>query len=318
VSNILIEENVIDNGHLLFNGTTLPDHGMYLDSELSSGIVVRGNIVSRHPSHGIQCRPGGAVLNNLVLEVAIGILLGNSEANNTPNGVDGTVSGNVILHGRDFPSDYGPRGWGLYLENIHSALISKNVVAHVSPSATGPRPISLDARFHKVHGTTLSENIVYGWGVQADYASVYIQGNAGPAGLDQLRLQANDLQNSLDPQPFILFDSESGPSVTTSGTNRFVESFPTSKWFLIGGQPFSLAAFKSLLKDTTSTGLQQVPYSAAPNATIPGYMEFLGYPSTLEAFYGEVRKQSKDNWRPEFTAASVNDWIRTCFNKPAF
>lgn len=50
-----------------------------------------------------------------------------------------------------------------------------------------------------------------------------------------------------------------------------------------------------------------------PERGIEAYMKHLGYEPTLEAFYRECRKQSRRNWRPEFTAPVVNDWIREGF-----
>lgn len=39
-------------------------------------------------------------------------------------------------------------------------------------------------------------------------------------------------------------------------------------------------------------------------------MKSLGKPAEIDAFIAEARVQSKTNWRPEFTAAVVNDWLR--------
>ena len=34
---------------------------------------------------------------------------------------------------------------------------------------------------------------------------------------------------------------------------------------------------------------------------------------THEAFYAEIRKQCKTNWRRDFTAPVINDWMRKGF-----
>ncbi len=50
-----------------------------------------------------------------------------------------------------------------------------------------------------------------------------------------------------------------------------------------------------------------------PDRALLAYMEHLGYEPSLEAFYREVRRQSRRNWRPEFTAPVINSWLREGF-----
>ena len=52
----------------------------------------------------------------------------------------------------------------------------------------------------------------------------------------------------------------------------------------------------------------------APNLTIESYVESLGKSPSLEGFIEEAKKQSKFNWRPAYTAAAVNNYIRAGFN----
>lgn len=57
-----------------------------------------------------------------------------------------------------------------------------------------------------------------------------------------------------------------------------------------------------------------------PNRTLKNYMIMLGYSVTSDdgflEFYGQAIQQRKGNWRPEFTAKSVVNYIREGFNMP--
>ena len=49
--------------------------------------------------------------------------------------------------------------------------------------------------------------------------------------------------------------------------------------------------------------------------TIETYNASLGGAPKLSDFLREARKQSKDNWRPQYTAKSVNEYIRAGFER---
>lgn len=57
-------------------------------------------------------------------------------------------------------------------------------------------------------------------------------------------------------------------------------------------------------------GVQEKADYPDPERTVETYMASLGKEPTLEAVVAEVRKQSKGNWRREFTTGAVNEWIR--------
>jgi hypothetical protein len=52
-----------------------------------------------------------------------------------------------------------------------------------------------------------------------------------------------------------------------------------------------------------------------PSRTVETYNVSLGGTSKLSDFLQEARKQSKDNWRPQYTAKNVNDYIRAGFER---
>ena len=52
---------------------------------------------------------------------------------------------------------------------------------------------------------------------------------------------------------------------------------------------------------------------AHPNVSAGSYNASLGGRDDLDAFLGETRKQSKANWRPEYTAKAANAYIQAGF-----
>jgi hypothetical protein len=54
-----------------------------------------------------------------------------------------------------------------------------------------------------------------------------------------------------------------------------------------------------------------------PDRTIATYMASLGQTATLDAFMTQVRAQSKNNWRAEYTSKAVGDYIRGGFGVTA-
>ena len=64
--------------------------------------------------------------------------------------------------------------------------------------------------------------------------------------------------------------------------------------------------------DTSGTAIQ---YFDDPTRTVAKYSASLGKAGSLAAFLAEARLQSKENWRPQFTASAVNNYIRAGFAK---
>jgi hypothetical protein len=52
-----------------------------------------------------------------------------------------------------------------------------------------------------------------------------------------------------------------------------------------------------------------------PDRSVANYNATMGGDGSFEAFIGEVRRQSKDNWRTEYSAHAINDYIRQGFER---
>ena len=114
VRGILIEENVLDhNGHnpdIAGAEPTIFNHNLYIQTD-SDDLVVRGNIIARAASNGLQARPGGIVEDNLFLDNSIAMFIA---------GDGGSALDNVVLHGstNELLPDGNPRAWGIDMKNI--------------------------------------------------------------------------------------------------------------------------------------------------------------------------------------------------------
>jgi len=117
-------------------------------------------------------------------------------------------------------------------------------------------------------------------------------------------------------------------SGTPGGTwrnNRFFSIDPASQGWFFTQSPQSVidaptwaqrtaqAALPSSDRDQLLTNLPTFPDASRD---INSYAATVGLEPTLAAFLAEARKQSRNNWRPELTAAAVNRYIREGFGLP--
>ena len=150
VENLTIEGNVID--HNGFNpavqgaGPTIFNHNLYIRD--AKGLNVRGNIISRGSSHGLQARTGGEIDENLFVDNAIAFIVG---------GNTGGADDNVVIHASDrglYPT-FDKRQWGIDLGDIKGLVASENIIAQ-TPDGNAP--------LKGTKGTILIDNIVHNWG----------------------------------------------------------------------------------------------------------------------------------------------------------
>ncbi|MBK7644945.1 MAG: hypothetical protein IPJ19_18195 [Planctomycetes bacterium] len=315
---ILIEENFFDhNGTLDSIPGAIPiwfRHNGYVTNG-NTEVVLRGNIV--YGSDGVMMRAGGIVENNLYLQNYNAILYGLG-IEPEPDGVTGSVRRNVVLDSRNYGDGEGnPIGGGLALDtgNLAHVSITDNIFAH-NTTGTGPRPIQLrDAHeynsFRVAQDLEFTGNIVYDWG------GVALEIRTGDGGhnhqLTGFRLSRNCFENARDISPLVLHTSSASQAGMTSDRNKFFSSGPETKWFLSAGAGQSLAQWKEHVQDTTSLA-QRTPFPD-PGRDIAKYQASLGGTPTLAAFVTEARAQSKAHWRPQYTAAVVNAYIRAGFGK---
>jgi hypothetical protein len=119
--------------------------------------------------------------------------------------------------------------------------------------------------------------------------------------------------NRRDQAPLVQHNDPASVGGLSSANGRFDSGASTGAWFNPGG---TLAAWKALVRDTTSVAFQ--PNFPDPNRDIASYHASIGGAASLASFMTEARKQSKQNWRVEYTAKAVHNYIRAGFGLTPF
>jgi hypothetical protein len=321
VDDLLLEENVFDhNGWNVPADRTTFNHNAYITT-YNTGLTAKGNIFARGSATGLQARCGGVVNDNLLVQNAGGINYGwyGGDALPTSGGVTGTVRRNVVLDAREI-SDSGNDAVvaGITLGNIKQAAVEYNLIARKQPTITetafnlngSNRCINkdgIDYCWVGINNLTLRNNIAYDFGrpiriVNSVFSNPIISGNNLQS--HEERHLVVDIRDQIDKSQF-----------TLQG-NTYYRATGSPNWFRISSGPdtgdYSFNSWITLWGETgASNSPKQFP---DPNRSLGSYSGSLGIAATLEAFLTQVRKQSKYNWREEYTAAAVNQYIRAGFD----
>jgi hypothetical protein len=314
---ILLEENIYDhNGWLVQEsgnrkdrgGATIFNHNTYFCD--CHDVVFRGNMFLRASSIGnkwtANSGPASArnlvIDNNLYVEGEIGI----SAGGNKPGPLrfkDVTISNNVFLDlGRGRPT-LRHLGWGIDVSDWDGGTIAGNLlVQHQRDDVGNVHLLSVGASDDTgaCRNVRIADNVFCG-------GPVHFMQNTDR--LNNITFSRNSL---LMPwQERLLVRIEGDLSGCTFSDNVYSSTAPDEGWFGCDGQKLSLAEWTQRRKER---GVKtEVGRPADQQGSIERYMAHLGLVPTFDAFLVEVRKQSRANWRPEFSAAVVNDWVRQEF-----
>ncbi len=312
-SGLLIEDNVYDHNGWREGGIPTGasaivrssfNHNLYLVN--SPNNVVRGNIFARSSLEGAMNRPGGLEEDNLFLNNPIGISWGRGDRTFEEVRASGIIRNNVVLDGDDLGPGV-PRGVGIQITNAAETEIYGNIIAHQKTSLLG-YGIWPDGTLRNIN---IHDNIVYKW-----------TGSSAPNTI-AAKLWADNWLGEPGSSSFSnnIIQSEKGTLVGGGPSSQLIVSGNTyynSEPELISSNPPQLH-FGSSISAATWAGIEKDAVWARkkfkdPERDISTYMASLGMTPTLEAFLDEARKQSKDNWREEFTAKKVNDYIQDGFS----
>jgi len=329
VNGLLIEECLFaHNGwkNADRSDATIFNHNLYISSGNSPNAVLRGNIIAQASSHGLQLRCGGTIQDNLFLLNPLSVQLGGGDPNpNThTNGVTGTISNNVILQGVDINSS-NPRGLGILCLNIGyaGAAIEGNIVANTDV-ASDVNSLALMMQVDNnsygqgvgYNNVMVTQNIFYNW-----RGGVLLSGPSttppSPSTFNSVAgnvFAGNDVDvpaasGSGRPAMTLIFASQVS-QISFQG-NRYSSSLPEAQRLRYNNAAVGLSAWSSSTGDTGSF-LQSRSY-VDPTRSIAGYNAAFGRAATAEAFLAEARLQRRGYWRPEYTAAAANAYIREGF-----
>lgn len=309
---VLIEDNIFDHcgwsESVPGANPSVFRHSIYIQAGTGNqhnfNVVLRGNIIANSAATGLQLRPGGLCEDNLFLQNPINVVLGGGH-NPAPNGVDVVFRRNVVLDGRDI-DNANRRGWSVTSNNLVSAVVSQNIIAH---QVSGQFPMGVEftsAVGVGVSNVSFTGNVVYKWG---GASSLILRGG----NFRNFSVTGNDMQdpNAVAGSPLILHDQSVSVGALTSSGNRLHSSLAAGNWVMVGGQSRSLDDWKTLVGDTTTVA-QRVTYPD-PERTIATYQASLGGSGGLAGFMQEARRQGKSNWRAAYTAAAANQYFRAGF-----
>jgi hypothetical protein len=267
--------------------------------------VTRGNISARSSSEGWQQRPGGLAEHNLFLRNSAGLLWGHFQAEWPAEAASGVIRNNVVLDARDINTEL-TRGHGIWFQRCLNVEVYGNILAH---QRHGTGAVQGFMANYENSGINLHGNVVYNW--------------THPAGGNSQAVNwMNDVggTNSVTDNTFVASNSSFGrmivhktalPADITYANNRYFTNRAASSWFEINDASKS---FTQWVEETEETGATNTPVSFPdPERDIESYMTSLGGDASLEAFLAQARLQSRHNWRPEYTAKAVVNYMRVGF-----
>jgi parallel beta helix pectate lyase-like protein len=315
INGLLIEENLIDHNGLNEQAgapASVFNHGIYVQTT-NQNVTVRRNMITRN-SDGCMLRSGGVFEDNLVVRNPIGLSLGYLFGGSTPvaGGVSATVRNNVILEANDIDSA-NPRGEGMLLGNISATLggrVEGNIIAHDVSEQPYGFGIELNGSTNVVegganvgaHSLTVRDNTVYAYHVPFRVSGSALSGN---------NVSNNTFQATHAGSPVIRhFSALPANSFTYSG-NTYYSANSSAQWFDVASTNYSYSGWTNLTHDSGSqTGLVSF---VGPDRSLGTYNDLVGGVGTAEDFYASARLQSRANWNSDYTATSVNAYIRAGF-----
>ena len=307
VDGVLIEESLLDHNGWK-EGVSEPDifkHNIYVTS-YNSGVIVRGNVIARGSSHGLQLRCGGVVENNLFVRNPLAMFVAGGE------GVRSVVRRNVVTEGVDIaPGIY--RGYGIETLDTYDALVEGNIIANTLvghqhgialSASSSPETAAATSRYR----ANFVNNIVYNWrgtcfDVSSPDSQVY----------DDIRFESNSV-SALTGGLMVLFTPpQIDPARFRFAANAYFSSALPNGWFYYG---VGTVPYLTWVVSTADAGSQILrPMFTDPNRTPAAYQSTLGRAATFDDFVSQVRAQSRRNWKIEYRAAAFNDYVRAGFTE---
>jgi hypothetical protein len=315
VFGITLTENIIDKNGWKAGTAAVPtmfNHNLYVDV-MTSGLILRGNIIADAASHGIQMRSGGVAEDNLFASNPIALQVGTSGLeggtdDDPPAPLFGVATDNVIVDGRDIDSS-NPRGWGIQAFWLTAGgEISRNLVLNnrggyalgiwLSDQGGGS-----DGAGNK--DLLVSDNLIYNWdtGFRFDGTTDELQ---------NITFTGNTVSESGNYEIIEhMYTPQTGQVI--SSNNRFWSGMSQNGWALVANGGRSFTQWKALLGDTTSVAGQ----STFPNAsaTLATYNASINGQNSYADFIARARLQRRGNWDDRLTAHSANEYFRTQFGR---
>ena len=354
VSNVsmTLEENIFDhNGwyrqqtERLDNRTggqaTMFNHNTYFED--THNVLFKNNIFLRPSSIGNKwtANSGEAstrdieIANNLYIDGEIGISMGgNKEGPWRFKNIH--IHDNVLLNlGNSMPTDRD-FAWYLEIRDWDQGTINNNVLMHPG-STTTDNIFAL-----KMEGTTrsveISDNIIHGFG------NGYMIGIEEKENLENVKVFNNTFYFENDGGYFVR--AKNALQGISFYNNHYLNEYESNHPFSVEGKHLSSKDWQALSGDTGSEFSIKVDFTFnaeddSETAELPGvrpavvsitratgksdsrektiieaYQAVQGNPASMDNFIKQLRKQSYTHWDTDYTAQSINRWIRQHLTPP--
>ncbi len=317
VDNLLIEENVFDhngwNEDVETADASMFNHNMYL-SECDS-LIVRKNIITRASSMGIKLRSDGTdgskgtvISDNVIADGEIGLSIGGN-SHESRRFEDVLIKGNVFSQiGLSNPTNRN-FSWYLDVQDNAQTMIRDNYFLN-QPWYDNSFGIIMQGDSQQ--GVTILNNMFYGIRRQSlymqlgrDWSDISISANTfiSPDFSFPLVYVRDGAVESISFSDNRYFSIDSSNMFTTRNTGHNDEH-PTMRsldeWMAISGE---------------NGGKRTNPDYRDPERTLGSYAGTLGLESNMLAFIEEARLQNRLNWRVEYTAARIKEYIINGFTE---
>lgn len=232
--------------------------------------VFRGNISSRACSHGVQQRPGGEMENNLFLQNPINAYQGSHSL--STGSTTNVFQFNGAIDSRNINS-VDVRGIGFELSGDTGSVVRYNFAANQRSGTENVTAFNFNDFRGSIYG-----NAVYDWNYNNNVWGACYQFDG-----------SNAITSFHDNQAY----------QPTGGTCLFTSpptSYYSNRYFSVTPAAFNGMAWSSWQSNETGSTYVN-PGNIAPVFDIV-------------AFITEARKQSRQNWREQYTADYANDAIR--------
>ncbi len=294
VDGILFEENVLDHNGYCYRTGDVPtwfNHNVYITIRCDH-VIARGNIIARGSTTGFYCRTNGILEDNLCLDNCPSLNLGRITPAR-PGGVTGRIARNVIIGTavRDTPQKKGLTGPGIELANINrgGAIVEDNIL--IGEPTLGAAAIQVGGVGVGAHNVIVRGNTVCNWA-----PAFRCFGTAGKQLLkgmiSGLEIQDNQFVAPEGYQGALIEEMRGPTGMVCHGNTCYAPSGTVGMGLTNNDQP---------------------PDFVDRTRNLATYHRALGRAATRTAFLIEAAKQSKFNWRGEYTARTVNAYIRAGF-----
>ncbi|NLF39486.1 hypothetical protein GX586_08575 [bacterium] len=315
--NFIVEENVFDHNGWLIQGTgsntqaggaaTMFNHNTYIGSP--SNAVFRNNLFLRGASMNNKWRcdtsgGSGAILidNNLYAEAEIGIGIGgNTEEPYRFVGV--TIISNVIIDvGRTRPTGRY-LAWYMDIADWDGGIVCDNLFLRQTNGLGNTHGISMTGFCRDL---LITSNIFHGFG-----SGVGLTYSIGTSKTDVV--MADNIFQFPTSNVQIAQIAGAFTNYLFSG-NWYYTDRSSSQWFRVNNVDRDITAWRALSGEADAHAGQRT--FADPGRCVESYQATIDGTGSFESFVAAARAQSKQNWRADYTAQAVNDYIRQGFVIP--